>query len=205
MIAFGLTGGIGSGKSTVSALLVAHGAVLVDADQLARQAVEPGTDGLERIVGRFGSGVLAPDGTLDRPALAAIVFGDDEARGELDGIVHPVVGFLMGERLAALAETDKIVVLDIPLLVESAGRGRYPMAGVLVVDAPVEVALDRLVTTRGMAREDAERRVAAQAPRTERLQQADYVIVNMGTLDELALMVEQAWTWMTGLAGLTPS
>jgi dephospho-CoA kinase len=199
VIAVGLTGGIGSGKSAVAALLVARGAVLIDADELAREAVKPGTDGLGDIVKCFGEEVLTGSGELDRPKLAAIVFADPAARRQLDGIVHPRVGALMGERLAALASTDQVVVLDIPLLVEAGGRNRYEMAGVLVVDTPVETALERLIAIRGMSREDAEARVAAQASRTDRLRQADYVILNVGTLEELALMVDRAWNWMLGL------
>lgn len=199
MIAVGLTGGIGSGKSTVGGLLVERGAVLVDADQLARAAVEPGTETLARVVGRFGSRVVLPDGRLDRPALASVVFADASALSDLNAIVHPAVGFLMAERLTALAATDEIAVLDIPLLVEGGARNRYPVAGVLVIDSPVDLAVDRLVTARGMDRGDAELRVAAQASRSDRLAMADYVIVNVGTLAELALMVDRAWAWMQGL------
>ena len=199
MIAVGLTGGIGSGKSTTAALLVERGAVLVDADQLARQVVEPGTDALERIVERFGRGILRGDGSLDRGRLAAIVFSDDAARRDLNAIVHPAVGILMAERLTGLQATDDIVVLDVPLLVEGGARDRYPVAGVLVIDTPVDLAVERLVESRGMDRADAEARIAAQASRAERLAAADFVIVNMGSLEELALMVDRAWTWMQGL------
>jgi dephospho-CoA kinase len=198
VITVGLTGGIGSGKSTVGTMLVERGAALVDADELAREAVEPGTATLQRVVDRFGPGVLLPDGSLDRAALAGIVFADDGARSDLNAIVHPAVGRLMAERLAALA-AGGIVVLDIPLLVEGGARDRYPVAGVLVVDSPVDLAVERLVSQRGMDRADAERRAAAQAPRSERLAQADYVIVNVGTLAELVLMVDRAWVWMQGL------
>jgi dephospho-CoA kinase len=199
VIAVGLTGGIGSGKSTVGSLLVERGAVLVDADQLAREVVEPGGETLARVVERFGSGVLLGDGQLDREALASIVFADNTALSQLNAIVHPAVGALMAERLAALAGRDEIAVLDIPLLVEGGARDRYPVAGVLVIDAPVELAVERLVTSRAMDRTDAERRVAAQASRSERLAQADYVILNIGTLEELALMVDRAWEWMQSL------
>jgi dephospho-CoA kinase len=198
VITVGLTGGIGSGKSTVGTMLVERGAALVDADELAREAVEPGTATLQRVVDRFGPGVLLPDGSLDRAALAGIVFADDGARSDLNAIVHPAVGRLMAERLAALA-AGGLVVLDIPLLVEGGARDRYPVAGVLVVDSPVDLAVERLVSQRGMDRADAERRAAAQAPRSERLAQADYVIVNVGTLAELVLMVDRAWVWMQGL------
>jgi dephospho-CoA kinase len=199
MIAVGLTGGIGSGKSTVGALLVERGAVLVDADQLAREVVEPGTDGFARVVERFGPEVVQPDGRLDRGRLASIVFVDTAARTDLNAIVHPAVGARMAERLSALQVTDDVVVLDIPLLVEGGDRHRYPVAGVLVIDSPVDLAVERLVASRGMDRADVERRVAAQASRAERLAAADYVIVNMGTLDELAAMVDRAWAWMQGL------
>lgn len=201
MIVVGLTGGIGSGKSTVARLLVERGAVLVDADQLARQVLERGTEGLARVVERFGPGVLLADGALDRTGLAAVVFTDGSALADLNAIVHPAVATLMAERLASLAGTDEIVVLDIPLLAEGHGRDRHDMAGVLVVDAPVDLAVERLVTSRGMDRDDAELRVAAQATREQRLAVADFVIVNMGTLAELAIMVDRAWAWMCSLRG----
>lgn len=199
MIAVALTGGIGSGKSTVGSLLVERGAVLIDADRIAREVVEPGTEGLERVVERFGSGILLDDGNLDRPQLASIVFADEAGRADLNAIVHPAVGRRIAERLAELASADVIVVLDIPLLVEGGPRDRYPVAGVLVIDCPVGDAIERLVAGRGMDRADAERRAAAQASRPERVAQADFVILNVGTLDELALMTDRAWAWMSGL------
>jgi len=202
VIAVGLTGGIGSGKSTVGRLLVERGAVLVDADQWARAVVEPGTETLARVVERFGRDVLSEGGRLDREALAAIVFADEGARSDLNGIVHPAVGALMAERLTDLASTDDIAVLDIPLLVEGGARDRYPVAGVLVIDSPVDLAVERLVTQRGMDRSDAERRAATQASRSQRLAQADYVILNVGTLGELVAMVDRAWAWMQGLRGV---
>lgn len=198
MIAIGLTGGIGSGKSTVAAMLAGRGAVVIDADAIAREVVEPGTPGLAKVAERFGEGVLLPDGALDRPALAAVVFSDEEARRDLNAIVHPEVGRVMLERLALEAETDHVVVLDVPLLAEG-GRDRYPVAGVLVVDCPVDIAIDRLVELRAMSREDAEARVAAQIPRSERLRVADFVILNMGSLDELEQMVGRAWEWIMSL------
>jgi dephospho-CoA kinase len=205
VIAVGLTGGIGSGKSTVAALLVERGAVVIDADQLAREVVEPGTDGLAHVVERFGPDVLLDSGRLDRAKLAAIVFADEGALHDLNAIIHPAVGELMAERLTPLQGTDEIVVLDIPLLAEGGARQRYPVAGVLVIDAPVELAVERLVSGRGMGRADAEGRVAAQASRAERLALADYVIVNIGTLEELALMVDRAWAWMQGLRAQGPA
>jgi dephospho-CoA kinase len=204
MIAVGLTGGIGSGKSTVAHLLVERGAVLVDADQLAREVVEPGTEGLDRVVERFGREVLLPDGNLDRAKVASIVFSDEAALMDLNAIVHPAVGILMAERITALEPTGEIVVLDIPLLVEGGARDRFPVAGILVVDAPVQLAVERLVSSRGMDRADAERRVAAQASRPQRLASADFVILNVGTVAELGLMVDRAWAWMQTLQANQP-
>jgi dephospho-CoA kinase len=204
MIAVGLTGGIGSGKSTVAHLLVERGAVLVDADQLAREVVEPGTDGLARVVERFGTEVLLADGNLDRAKVASIVFTDEAALKDLNAIVHPAVGVLIAERITGLEATDEIVVLDIPLLVEGGARDRFGVAGILVVDAPVELAVDRLVGSRGMDRADAERRAAAQASRAQRLESADFVILNVGTLAELGLMVDRAWAWMQTLQARLP-
>lgn len=199
MILVGLTGGIGSGKSTVGARLVRKGAVLIDADAIAREVVEPGREAFEAVRARFGEGVVGPDGALDRQAVADIVFKDPAALAALNAIVHPAVGVEVAQRIAAEAGTDHAVVLDIPLLVESNARERYSLAGVLVVDAPVDVALDRLVNDRQMDRADAERRIANQASRTDRIAQADFVIMNMGTLAELDEMVDRAWAWITGL------
>jgi len=198
VIAVGLTGGIGAGKSTVSSLLAGHGAVVIDADVLAREAVEHGRPAWAEVRRRFGDSVVREDGSIDRQALAGVVFSDESARRDLNAIVHPEVARAMGERLALEASTDHVVVLDIPLLAEG-GRDRYPLDGVLVVDCPVDLAIDRLVAARGMDRADAERRVAAQAPREVRLKLADFVILNMGTLEELRLMVDHAWRWIETL------
>jgi dephospho-CoA kinase len=206
VIAIGLTGGIGSGKSTVASMLVERGAVLIDADVLAREVVEPGRKAFAEVRERVGDGVLAPDGSLDRQALAAIVFADEVARADLNAIVHPEVGREMFERISHEAGTDHVVILDVPLLAEG-GRDRYPVAGVLVVDCPVDLAIDRLVAQREMDRADAERRVAAQSSREDRLRVADFIIMNMGSMDELRDMVARAWAWIEGLrsqAGSAP-
>lgn len=198
MIAVGLTGGIGSGKSTVARLLADRGAVVIDADVAAREVLEPGTPGEGRVLERFGDCVLGEDGSIDRNALAAVVFSDPNARRDLEAIVHPAVHARMLELAAGHSDDDRVVVLDIPLLAEL-GRDRYPLDGVLVVDCPLELALERLVLIRHMAREDAEARIAAQADRVSRLRLADFVIMNMGTLEELSEMVGEAWKWMEGL------
>lgn len=198
MLAIGLTGGIGSGKSTVAGLLVEKGAVLVDADAIARQVLEPGSPALAEVVETFGRGLLLPDGSLDRAALAEVVFADEEKRAVLEAIVHPAVGAVMLARIAAEAASDHVVVLDIPLLAEG-GRERYPVAGVIVVDCPVDIAVERLVSRRGMERADAEARAAAQLSRAERLKVADFVIMNMGSMAELEEMVERAWRWISHL------
>jgi len=199
MIVIGLTGGIGSGKSAVGARLVDRGAVLIDADEIAREVVEPGRGAYAKVVDRFGEDVVASDGRLDREAIASIVFNDPEALADLNAIVHPEVGGEIAARLAAEADGDHVVVVDIPLLVEGGHSESYGFAGVLVVDAPVDLALERLVTARRMDRSDAEARIANQASRDERIRQADFVIMNMGTLAELDEMVERAWAWIEGL------
>jgi len=186
----GLTGGIGSGKSTVSELLAAHGAVVIDYDVLAREAVEPGSAGLEAIAERFGAGVIAPDGTLDRPALAAIVFADPAALSDLNAITHPAIWRLAAAREAE-AGPDAIVVHDNPLLVEMGAAQHCDV--VVVVDVPEEVQVARLVSSRGMSEEEARARIAAQASRQQRTGAADLVIDNTGPMDELALIVGGTW------------
>ncbi|MBK9181321.1 MAG: dephospho-CoA kinase [Acidimicrobiales bacterium] len=194
----GLTGGIGAGKSTVSALLAERGAVIVDADAITRQLQAPGEPVFAAIVERFGTGVVAPDGLLDRPALAAIVFSDPAALADLNAIVHPAVGAEIARRIEAERVTDHVVVLDIPLLVES---GRSGMAGVIVVDVAPEVAVARLVGQRGFDEADARARIANQASREERVARADVVIDNSGDRDELARRVDEVWAWIQRLPG----
>jgi dephospho-CoA kinase len=187
----GLTGGIGAGKSEVSARLAAQGAVVIDADAIAREVVEPGTEGLAQVVGVFGPEVLLPDGGLDRPRLGEIVFADPDLRGKLNEIVHPRVGARMAE-LEREAGPASIVVHDVPLIVESGRTDAYDL--VVVVDVPPRVQVDRLVRRRGMTREQAEARMAAQASREQRLAIADIVIDNSGSLAELDRQVGDLWS-----------
>ena len=189
MLRIGLTGGIGSGKSTVAALLAERGAVVVDADRIAREVLEPGTPGLASVVTEFGPGVLTADGALDRAALAAIVFNDDDARRRLDGLVHPLVRRRSAELVAA-APPDAVVVNDVPLLVETGGAGSYDL--VLVVEADVETRVARLIG-RGLAESDARARIAAQATDEQRRAVADVVLDNAGTPEQLAAQVERFW------------
>lgn len=202
MLVVALTGGIGSGKSEVSATFAQHGAVIVDADVIARQVVERGTPGYEAVVERFGPAVVSADGNLDRQALAGLVFDDRDALAALNAIVHPAVRAAIAERLRAEAHTDHVVVLVIPLLVESGGG--YPVAGVIVVDTPEAMAVRRLVQLRGMEEEDVRRRMAAQASRDARLAVADFVINNDGSLEHLRDEAERAWRWVMSLAQKTP-
>ncbi|MFM7410432.1 MAG: dephospho-CoA kinase [Actinomycetota bacterium] len=201
MILVGLTGGIGSGKTTVSGMLAARGAVIIDADQITRELQAPGSPVLDEIVAAFGAEVLDKRGTLDRPALAAKVFGDADALTRLNKIVHPAVGREMATRLEAQRNTDNVVVLDIPLLVENPREG---LCGTLVVDLPLQIAVERLVTFRNMSRADAEARISRQASREARVAIADHVIDNSGDLESLEAQVESAWRWMTTLPPAAP-
>ena len=197
MLVIGLTGGIGSGKSTVSALLAARGAVVVDADAIVRDVQQPGTPVFDAMVERFGPGMVAADGTLDRAAVADLVFSDTDALADLNAIVHPAVGAEIVRRLQELEETDEVVILDVPLMVES--KNAYPVAGLLVVDVDPEVALERLVAHRGMREDDVRARMGRQASRDERVARADRVIDNSGTPDDLVAQVDAAWEWIRGL------
>ena len=175
----------------MAAILAERGAVVVDADRLAREVVAVGTDGYRAVVDRFGPDVVAGDGSLDRKALAGVVFADPEARADLNGIVHPLVRAAIAGRVAELAGTDAVVVLEIPLLVES-GRS-YGASKVVVVDCPEEVAVRRLVEGRGMDEADAWRRIAAQVSRADRLEAADVVIDNSGSVADLRRQVDALW------------
>ncbi|MEW1890043.1 MULTISPECIES: dephospho-CoA kinase [unclassified Streptomyces] len=190
MLRVGLTGGIGAGKSEVSRLLVGHGAVLIDSDRIAREVVEPGTPGLAAVAEEFGPGVLAPDGTLDRPALGAIVFADPDRLAALNAIVHPLVRDRSAE-LEKAAGPDSVVVHDVPLLTENGLAPLYDL--VIVVDAAPETQLDRLVRLRGMTEADARARMAAQATREQRRAVADLVIDNDGPVEELVARVREVW------------
>jgi dephospho-CoA kinase len=190
MLKVGLTGGIGAGKSEVSRLLVKCGAVLIDADRIAREVVAPGTAGLAAVVEAFGEDVLAPDGGLDRPKLGSIVFADPEKLAVLNSIVHPLVGARSRE-LESAAPQDAVVVHDVPLLAENGLAPLYDV--VIVVDADPATQLDRLVRLRGMTEQDARARMAAQATREKRLETADIVIDNDGPLEQLERYVRDIW------------
>ncbi|WP_030624661.1 dephospho-CoA kinase [Streptomyces sclerotialus] len=190
MVKVGLTGGIGAGKSEVSRLLASYGAVIVDADKIAREVVEPGTPGLAAVVEAFGTDVLTPDGTLDRPALGALVFADPDKLKALNAIVHPLVGTRSAELEAAAGE-DAVVVHDVPLLTENGLAPLYDV--IVVVDAAPETQLRRLVALRGMTEDEAKARMSAQADREQRLAIADLVIDNDGPLEALEPQVREVW------------
>ena len=196
VIVVGLTGGIGSGKSTVSAALAELGAVVIDADATARQLQEPGQSVFMAIVHRFGNEMVAADGTLDRLALAALVFPNPDLLKDLNALTHPAIGAEIRSRMRAHVGTDVVVVLDVPLLIENS---RYPVAGVAVVDLPVETAVDRLVNSRGMDEADARARIARQATREERLAKADFVIDNSADRAALTAQITPLWEWMRSL------
>jgi dephospho-CoA kinase len=199
MLAVGLTGGIGSGKSAVADLLVEWGAVLIDADRVARDVVAPGGPAYQPLVDRFGTEILEADGSIDRKALAAVAFADEESRLALNAITHPAIGISMIQQRNALAETDDIVVLAIPLLT-ALHRETVKLDKVVVVDAPTDVALERLLSQRGFDRADAEARIRAQISREERVKEADYVLDNSGDRAALAARVAELWDWLQAAA-----
>lgn len=201
MFEFGLTGGIGAGKSTVAAGLVARGAALIDADAIVRELQAPGGSVLEAMVAHFGESIRTDEGELDRQAVAAIVFADEDQLKALNDIVHPAVGAEMKARREALIDTDAIVVVDIPLLVRADGtrgdRKEYEsLLGIVVVDCDPEVAIERLVEHRGFAEDDARARIANQASREDRLKVADHVIDNSGDLASLEPQLDTCWAWL---------
>ncbi|MFF9686390.1 dephospho-CoA kinase [Streptomyces sp. NPDC014623] len=197
MLKVGLTGGIGAGKSEVSRLLAHHGAVLIDADRIAREVVEPGTPGLTAVVEAFGPEILGADGSLNRPALGSIVFADPARLATLNAIVHPLVGARSAE-LERAAGAGAVVVHDVPLLTENGLAPLYDL--VVVVDASPQTQLDRLVRLRGMTESDARARMAAQATREQRLAVAGLVIDNDGPLENLAPQVRRVWSELTARA-----
>jgi dephospho-CoA kinase len=196
----GLTGGIGSGKSTVSAMLAERGAVIVDADRIARELQEPGSPVLGQMAERFGEHIIAPDGSLDRAAVAAIVFGSDDASrqalADLNGIVHPALQREIRVRIDAERDTDRIVILDFPLLAENP---RDDLDATIVIDVDPDIAVSRLVEFRAMDEDDARRRIANQASREQRLAIATHVIDNSGGLEALAGQVETVWDAISGI------
>jgi dephospho-CoA kinase len=199
MILVGLTGGIGSGKSTVSTMLAARGAEIIDADAITRQVQQAGSAVVAAIAERFGNEVLGDDGGLVRAKLAEIVFSDPTALRDLNAIVHPSVGAEMNRRVRELASGDKIVVLDIPLLTENPRAG---LQGKIVVDVPVDVQVERLVHYRGFTESDARARIAQQASREDRLKDADFVVDNSGVVEDLDPQIDKLWTWLTSLPQL---
>ena len=197
----GLTGGIGAGKSTVSAALRERGAVIVDADAITKELQQPGTEVFAKMLAELGDGILAGDGTLDRQGLAAIVFNDKEKLQKLQAIVWPAVAAETFARIEAQKDTDAVVVLDIPMLTV---KGRYGMAVIIVVDTPVDVAVQRLVEHRAMPEEDARARIANQPSRDERKALADFVVDNGGTPADLEPQLDGAWKWIQSLPDWTP-
>ena len=202
MLEIGLTGGIGAGKSTVAQFLVALDAVLIDADVIVRDLQQPGATVFVQMVERFGSAIARADGTLDRAAVAEIVFSDKEQLAALNAIVHPAVTDEMTRRRQALAPTDATVVLDIPLLIET---NYSDLDAVVVVDVDPEIAIQRLVGHRGFSESDARARVANQASRFDRLAIADFVIDNSGSLDEVRERVAGCWQWICSLPRPEPN
>ena len=201
MILVGLTGGIGSGKSTVSAALATSGAVIIDADAITRELQQPGQPLLQTLADRFGAGILSADGVLDRAALAAIAFADPAALKDLNTIVHPVVGAEIGRRIVEASHTQQVVVMDIPLLTENPREG---LQAIIVVDVPQETQVARLVQFRHFAEADARARIAQQATREQRLATATFVIDNSSDLASLAPQIDVLWQAVTSLPQLPP-
>ena len=198
MLLVGLTGGIGSGKSTVSHMLEGRGAVVFDADALAREAVEPGTSGHAAVVERFGANVLAPGGQLDREALASIVFADPSARRDLEAIVHPEVRRMFAEGSEGFAGTDRVVVFSAPLLVETGMHTAFDV--LIVVSASVGTQIERLMRGRGMSEEAVRARIAAQAPLEDKAEVADVLLDNEGSVEELEEQVGRLWAELVARA-----
>ena len=203
MAEFGLTGGIGSGKSSVAERLVALGAGLVDADATVKALQRPGEAVFDAMVAHFGPEIVGGDGELDRPAIAAIVFSDEDQLKALNKIVHPAVRTSMQKQRDDLAQTHQVVILDIPLLVE--GSSAYAdLAGVIVVDVPIETAVERLIEFRGFDEADARARISSQVSREERTKMADFVVDNSGDLEALDGQVTECWAWIQGRLAEAP-
>jgi dephospho-CoA kinase len=201
VIVVGLTGGIGSGKSTVSAMLAERGAVIVDADAIARELQRPGSPVVAAIGERFGSDLIGPDGALDRAGVASIVFNDADALAALNAIVHPAIGAEINRRVEAERGGDRVVVMDIPLLTENPRDG---LQAIIVVDVPVEVQVRRLVEGRGFDEADARARIGRQATREQRLATATHVVDNGGTVADLVPQIDALWSTLTSLDQLPP-
>lgn len=199
MLLVGLTGGIGSGKSTVARMLEGHGAVVLDADALARSVVEPSTPGHDQVVERFGANVLAPGGDIDREALASIVFADPAARRDLEAIVHPEVRRLFAEGCERYQGTDTVVVFSAPLLVETGMHTAFDV--LLVVSASVDTQVERLMRGRGMGEPQVRARIAAQLPLEDKAAVADVLIDNEGPLEDLERQVDRTWMDLAARAG----
>ena len=200
MLLVGLTGGIGSGKSTAARMLREHGAVVFDADVLAREAVAPGTEGHRAVVERFGADVLAPGGELDREALAAVVFADPAARRDLEAIVHPEVRRLFAEGSEAYRDTDRVVVLSAPLLVETGMHSAFDV--LVVVAVPVPVQVERLMRDRGMSEAEVRARIDAQAPLEDKAAVADFLLDNEGSPEELERQIDRIWADLAARAAV---
>jgi len=199
MLLVGLTGGIGTGKSTVARMLEKRGAVVFDADALARQAVAPGTPGFDEVVERFGPNVMAPGGGLDREALASIVFADQAARRDLEGIVHPEVRRMFAEGCEEYRDSDRVVVFSAPLLVETGMHTAFDL--LIVVSAPVATQIERLMRDRGMPERDVQARIDAQLPLEAKEEVADVIVHNEGTLEDLEAQVDRVWWDLNARAG----
>lgn len=196
MLLVGLTGGIGSGKSTVASGLSERGAAVVDADAISRQIMEPDGLAFAPVVERFGQGIVGADGRIDRPAVAALVFHDADALAALNAITHPLIGQVMAERMREAMARASIVVLDIPLL-NIATKDRFTFGAIVVVDTPEDLAVERLVGQRGFTEADARARIAAQMSREERRALADVVLDNSGSRAALEAEIDRAWAWLT--------
>jgi dephospho-CoA kinase len=199
MIVVGLTGGIGAGKSTVSAMLAERGAVVVDADQIARDLQAPGSPVLQLMAARFGDHIIDLDGALDRAAVAKIVFNDEQALKDLNGIVHPAMQDKIQHHIDEHKNSDRVVVLDFPLLGENPRKG---LSATIVVDIPVDIAVSRLVSGRDMNEDDAIARISSQISRDERLSTATHVLENSGDAAELATQVDALWAELVELKPL---